>query len=72
MRAGDVSNVLPGMFPDDWPRPIIANFVDITARDLAEVIAPLPSVNCSAGHMVSERAKKFTAKRTKIAHWYVQ
>src|SRR5947209_6854887 len=71
IRRGDAESVMPGTFPDTWPKPIVANFIDVTARDLSEVIAPLPSINCSSGNTVSERAKKFTSKRTKIANSYV-
>ena len=70
VRAGDVENVLPGVFPDTWPHPIVANLVDVAARDLSEVIAPMPSLNCTAGVMVSERARRFASKKTKIAHYY--
>lgn len=72
VRNGDVNRVMPGAFPSNWPRPIVANFIDVTARDLSEVIAPLPSINCSSGNMTSDRSKKFSSKRTKIAHYYTQ
>jgi hypothetical protein len=72
VRRGEADAVVPGMFPSDWPKPIIANFVDVAARDLAELIAPMPSVNCSVVNMVGEASKKFAAKKTKIAQWYAQ
>jgi hypothetical protein len=58
------------MFPDIWPKPIVANFVDTTARDLAEVTGIAPSINCESALQVSNTAKKFAGKRTKIAHSY--
>lgn len=58
------------MFPDIWPKPIVANFVDVTARDLAEVTGTRPSINCESALQVSNAAKKFASKRTKIAHHY--
>jgi len=70
-RRGDLDQVFPDMVSEDWPKPIIANFVDVAARDLAEVIAPLPSFNCSSTSMTSEPAKKFADKRSKIAQNYV-
>lgn len=57
------------MFPDIWPKPIVANFVDTTARDLAEVTGTRPSINCESALQVSNAAKKFASKRTKIAHY---
>lgn len=72
IRNGNAADVFPHLFPRNWPKPVIANFVDVAARDLAEVIAPLPSFNCNSGQMVTESAKKRASKRTKIAHYYVQ
>jgi len=46
VRQGDISKVYPSMFSEDYPKPLVANFVDVAARDLAEVMAPLPSFNC--------------------------
>lgn len=72
IRNGHAADVFPHLFPSNWPKPVIANFVDVAARDLAEVIAPLPSFNCNSGQMVTESAKKRASKRTKVAHYYVQ
>lgn len=71
VRAGKVETLMPGAFPDAWPKPIVANVIDTTARDLAEVIAPLPSVNCASGVMTSQRGKNFASKRTKVANFYI-
>lgn len=72
VRQGDISALAPGLFPENWPKPVVANFVDIAARDLAEVIAPLPSINCNATTEVDERARKRADKRTRIANWYLE
>lgn len=72
VRAGDMGKVFPGFFPEDWPKPVVANLCDTAARDLSEVIAPLPSFNCAASSMVSSNAKKFADRRTRIANNYVQ
>lgn len=48
VRSGDASRILPGMFPAIWPKPIVANFIDTTARDLAEVTGTRPSINCES------------------------
>jgi hypothetical protein len=47
VRKGNMADVFPDMFPSDMPHSMIANFIDVAARDLAEVLAPLPSINCS-------------------------
>lgn len=70
-RAQKIDNIAPGSMPDAWPRPITANAIDTAARQLAENLAPLPSINCSPGVVSSERAKKRVAKRTKVAYSYI-
>ncbi len=71
VRQGDLSKVYPSMFSDDYPKPLVANFIDVAARDLAEAMAPLPSFNCSASNMVSDSARKMADTRTRIANFYV-
>src|SRR6478735_6574479 len=71
VRSGELDNLMPGAMPDAWPKSIVSNTIDVTARDMAEVMANMPSINCSSGVMTSDRSKKFTAKRTKIVNWYV-
>lgn len=70
-RKGDLDAVFPDLVSEDWPKPIIANFVDTVARDLAEMVAPLPSFNCSSATMQSDSARRFADRRTKIAQNYV-
>jgi hypothetical protein len=70
-RAQKIDSIAPGSMPDAWPRPITANILDTSARQLAENLAPLPSINCAPGVVSSERQKKFVAKKTKIAYSYV-
>jgi hypothetical protein len=71
VRQGDLSKVYPSMFSEDYPKPLVANFIDVAARDLAEAMAPLPSFNCSASNMVSDSARKAADTRTRIANFYV-
>jgi hypothetical protein len=71
VRQGDISKVYPAMFSEEYPKPLVANFVDVAARDLAEVMAPLPSFNCAATNMVSDNARKAADTRTRIANYYV-
>jgi hypothetical protein len=71
VRQGDLSKVFPTMFSEDYPKPLVANFIDVAARDLAEAGAPLPSFNCSASNMVSDAARKAADVRTRIANYYV-
>jgi hypothetical protein len=70
IRQGDIQQVFPGQFPEEFPKPMVANFIDIAARDVAEVIAPLPAFNCDTTDSISDRARKRADKRTMIAAGY--
>jgi hypothetical protein len=72
VRKGKISEVYPEFFPEGVDANVVANFVDIVARDLSEVMAPLPAVNCSAANAVNDRARNFADKRTRIASNYFQ
>jgi hypothetical protein len=72
VRKGKISEVYPDFFPNGVDANVVANFVDIVARDLSEVMAPLPAVNCSAANQTSDRARQFADKRTRIAANYFQ
>ena len=69
VREGRMSEVAPELFPEDgpWQEPITANMIDVAARDLAEMIAPLPAINCWSPSMTTDIAQKRADKRTKIA-----
>ena len=68
IRTGRMSDVAPDLFPSDgpWQQPVIANMIDIAARDLAEMIAPLPAFNAGATSGMSASEEKRAEKRTKI------
>lgn len=70
-RSGEIHQVLPGVFPRNWSKPIIANILDTTARQLAENLARLPQIECVTSKQTSEASKKFAAKKTKVALYYV-
>lgn len=71
VRKGNIVDVFPDMFPEDVPHAMTANFIDVAARDLAEVLAPLPSINCSTTNVTSDTARAFADKRSMIANNYV-
>jgi hypothetical protein len=70
VRRGEIASVYPDFFPEGVDANVVANFTDIVAKDLSEVMAPLPAVNCSAANQVSDRARTFADKRTRIASNY--
>lgn len=72
VRQGRMRDVYPDLFPEGpFDRGIVANMVDVAARDLSEVLAPLPAFNCSSAKMVSDAARKFAEKRTRIVNGYL-
>ena len=72
VRQGRMRDVYPDLFPDGpFDRGIVANMVDVAARDLAEVLAPLPAFNCASAKMVSDSAREFAEKRTRIVNGYL-
>lgn len=72
VRQGDMRSVFPDLFPDGpFQQGLVANMVDVAARDLSEVIAPLPGFNCSASKNVSDTARKFAETRSKIVNGYI-
>jgi len=71
VRKGEMGQIYPDLFPEGMDKPMVANFVDVAARDLAEVLAPLPSFNCSTTNINNDRARAFADKRTMIANNYV-
>lgn len=70
VRKGQIASIFPDFFPEGIDSNVVANFVDIVARDLSEVMAPLPAVNCSAANATSDSARSFADKRTRIASNY--
>jgi len=72
VRQGDISKVYPSMFSEEYPKPLIANLIDVSARDLAEAMAPLPSFNCSASNMVSDAARRAADMRARVANYYIE
>lgn len=70
VRKGQIASVYPDFFPEGVDANVVANFIDVVARDLSEVMAPLPAINCSSANAVNDRARKFADKRTRIASNY--
>jgi len=69
---GGLAGLYPDLFPAEGPytEPMVANMIDVAARDIAEVLAPPPSLSCSSAKDASDRARAFAEKRTRIAYGY--
>lgn len=72
VRRGKMQEIAPEFFPEGTTKAMVANFVDVAARDVAEVLAPLPSFNCISRNQNSDRAKKNADIRSLIANNYIQ
>lgn len=71
VRRGDIDRLFPDLFSDDIPKSVVANLVDVAARDLAEVMAPLPNLACASGNMRTDAERARSAKKNKIgAHYW--
>ena len=71
VRQGNLVGLFEDLFPEDTAAPMVANFVDVAARDLAEVLAPLPSFNCNTTNVADPKARSRADKRGMIANNYV-
>ena len=71
VRQGRIHEIYQDFYPDGTDTSVVANFVDIVARDLSEVMAPLPAVNCSAATSAKDKGRKFADTRTRIGSNYI-
>jgi hypothetical protein len=71
VRRGDTDEAFAGKYSGEWPKPITANTIDVAARDLAEMLAPLPTFTCSSQNVASEPQRKQAEIRTMIVNNYV-
>lgn len=72
VRAGHAEQVFPGLFPEGaWSRPIVANLIDVVAKDLSEQIGVVPTITATGDSALDESSRTNADKRTKIANYYV-
>lgn len=73
IRRGDYESVAPGLFNTSvFDKPLVANLIDTTARDVAEVMAPLPAVNVQPANLDRKAEQDRADMRSSIANCYVQ
>ena len=73
MRKGKYDEVAPGLFnTSEIGQPLVSNLIDTTARDVAEVMAPLPAFNCQSASLANDADQNRQDKRAAIANAYVQ
>lgn len=73
IRDGDYERLVPGLFDDsELDRPLVANLVDTAARDISEVMAPLPTANCAPSSLSKQAERDRSETRSGIANAYIQ
>ena len=72
VRAGNADQVFRGLFPEGtWSKPIIANLIDVVARDVSEQAGVLPTITAAGDSSLDDTQRTKADKRTKIANYYV-
>lgn len=72
VRSGHPEQVFPGLFPEGlWSRPIVANLIDVAAKDMAEQTGVIPTITAAGDSSIDEGSRTRADKCTKIANYYV-
>jgi len=70
VRSGNADQVFPGLFSDGiWSKPIVANLIDVAAKDMAEQVGVLPTLTASGDSSLDESQRTNADKRTKIGSY---
>ena len=71
VRSGDLEQVMPGNMPDAWPKPIVANLIDTSARDMSEVMGVMPVAQLTLGMtpMTSDMSRADVSIRLATIGW---
>jgi hypothetical protein len=70
VRTGYASHVFTGLFPDDWPQPVIANAIDIAAQDSAESVGVMPTLTAYGDSMLNDSERSRAERLTRIVNAY--
>src|SRR6056300_328415 len=60
VRTGQANRLYKGIFPSEWPQPIVANTIDVVAQDLSESVGTLPTFT-AAGDSILDESKRSRA-----------
>ena len=70
VRTGHANEVFGNIFPESWPKPVIANMIDIAATDTAEMVGVMPTLTAFGDESLNESQRSRAAKLTKIVNAY--
>lgn len=72
VRSGQAEQVFKGLLPDNmWNKPIVANMIDVVARDFSEQAGVLPTITATGDSALDDSQRTRADKRTKIANFYI-
>ncbi len=69
IRTGHAEQVFKGIFPSDWPKPVIANFIDVVAKDTAEMVGVLPTLSAAGDSVLDESKRSKQDKLSRIINY---
>lgn len=70
VRTNQSELVFDGLFPSEWPKPIVANFIDVVAQDTAEMVGVMPTISAAGDSILDESKRTKADKLTKVANFY--
>ena len=70
VRTGNAHLMFSSIFPADWPKPMIANTIDVIAQDVSEQVGVMPTFTASGDSIIDPTARKRADKRTKLVNHY--
>ena len=66
VQSGQAHLVFKGIFPSDWPAPVVANTVKSAAEDTAMMVGVLPSLSSASSSTLDESKRSRSDKLTRI------
>jgi len=69
VRSGHSEVVFKGMFPSDWPKPVVGNFIDVAAKDTAEMVGVMPTLTAAGDSVLDESRRSRQDKLTRIINF---
>jgi hypothetical protein len=71
VRTGRSQDLFADLFPSSWPKPVVANAIDVFAQDSAEQVGVLPTFSASGDSILSEGKRNHADRLTKIINYYM-
>jgi len=69
VRSGHSEVIFKGLFPSDWPKPVVGNFIDVVGRDTAEMVGVMPTLTAAGDSVLDESKRSRQDKLTRIINY---